>query len=143
MKQALSKVVEIRIPAEVRYVSLVRRGVRSLAESVGFDREDVADMEVAVSEAVTNSVTHGRTEPQTSEVLVKCHASTSRLEVIVEDRSDAASPPVCPTSCDLHAENGRGVIMMHALTDECEPSLTEEGLRVRMAKQLKPVDSTE
>ena len=46
----------MHIPADTRYLSCVRRGVRSLAESMGFPREDVADVEVAVSEAVTISV---------------------------------------------------------------------------------------
>ncbi len=143
MEQILHKVLEIRIPAEVRYVSLVRRGVRSLAESVGFGREDVADMMVAVSEAVTNSVKHGSAAPEQAEVLVKCQASRVCLEVVVEDQSDLASPPECPAACEPTAESGRGVMMMRALTDECEPSLTDQGLRIRMAKQLEPANSDE
>ena len=135
MEASLSKSLELRIPADIRYISLVRRGVRNLAESAGFAREEVADVEVAVSEAVTNSVEHGSPERDTAIVVVKCRTSGDCLEVEIEDQSKADSLPPCPTCCDPKEERGRGVLMMYRLMDECEGSRTEGGMRIRMAKQ--------
>ena len=135
MEATLSKSLELRIPADIRYISLVRRGVRNLAESAGFAREEVADVEVAVSEAVTNSVEHGSPERDTAMVVVKCRTSGNCLEVEIEDQSKADSLPPCPNGCDPKSERGRGVLMMHRLMDECEGSRTECGMKVRMAKQ--------
>ena len=135
MDDTLAKTLEIRMPADTRYVGLVRRGIRSLAESVGFTGEDVSDVEVAVSEAVTNSVIYGSPDPEACEVVVKCRASGECLEVEVEDESTAESLPVRPASCDPAAERGRGFIVMCALMDECHDSRTERGIRIRMAKQ--------
>lgn len=134
MEATRYKSLELRIPADTRYISLVRRGVRSLAESAGFAREDVADMEVAVSEAVTNSVVHGSPDPDAAAVVVKCHTSGDYLVVEIEDHSTAEAIPSEPAICDTGQECGRGVLIMHALMDECCDSRTEHGIKVRMAK---------
>lgn len=129
------RALELHIPADTRYLSLVRRGVRNLAESMGFPRQDVADVELAVSEAVTNSVEHGCAPPGEPAVVVKCRAWEDWLVVEIEDESSAGSLPVCPDPSATHDERGRGVLMMRALMDECEDSRTDHGIKVRMAKQ--------
>ena len=63
-KLGQSTVLEFRIPADTRYIAVVRRGVRNLAESAGFSRDEVADVEVAVSEAVANSVSTAAPTPR-------------------------------------------------------------------------------
>ena len=130
-----ARVLEFRIPADTRYLAIVRRGVRSLAESVGFANEDVCDMELAVSEAVTNSVEHGMLDAESGGVVVKCHASRDCMVVEVEDQGCADSLPASPAEPDPAQERGRGVIMMRTLMDEFEGSRTETGVKVRMAKQ--------
>lgn len=135
MDQTLSRVLEMHIPADARYISLVRRGIRSLAESIGFPREDVADVEVAVSEAVTNSVEHGSTVAHDAAVIVKCRASDDCLVVEVEDQSSMEKLPTYSESIDTACERGRGIMMMRTLMDECEDCRTDHGMRVTMAKQ--------
>lgn len=135
METMVPRVLEFRIPADTRYIAIVRRGVRSLAESVGFTGEAVSDMEVAVSEAVTNSVEHGSSDPSSGAVLVKCCASSDRVVVEVEDEAHAdASLQELPRS-DPYQERGRGITMIRTLMDEFEDIRTENGMRVRMAKQ--------
>ena len=135
MEIVCSRSLEFRIPADRRYIPVVRRGVRSMAESVGFCREDAADVEVAVAEAVTNSVEHGSPEPEVT-VLVKCYTSGDSLIVEVEDHSQADCIPVCSEpACEVPQERGRGVLMMRALMDECSDYRTDHGIGVRMAKQ--------
>ncbi len=106
-----------------------------MAESVGFPREDVADVELAVSEAVTNSVEHGSAPCGDPAVVVRCRAREDWLVVEVEDESPVPSLPTHPIRSGCHDERGRGVLMMRALMDECEDHRTEHGIRVRMAKQ--------
>lgn len=134
MDETRFRALEMHIPADTRYLSFVRRGVRNLAESMGFAREDVADVEVAVSEAVTNSVEHGSTSHTDPEVVVKCRALGDMLVVEIEDEGFADS---LPSSSEPSAgeERGRGVLMMRALMDECEDCRTDHGIRVTMTKQ--------
>jgi len=124
----------MRIPADTRYLSVVRRGVRNLAESMGFAREDVADVELAVSEAVTNSVEHGSAPGGEPGVVVKCRGFDDLLVVEIEDEGKTESTPKSrqPSIVD---ERGRGVLMMRALMDGCEDCRTEQGNRVTMVKQ--------
>lgn len=133
MKPGRDKSLELKIPADRRYISVVRRGVRSLAESVGFGREETADVEVAVAEAVTNSVEHGSPEPELT-ILVKCYTADDCLVVEVEDNSQAPSVLDVQQPCDASEERGRGVEMMRALMDECSDYRTDHGIGVRMAK---------
>lgn len=134
MDETRFRALELHIPADTRYLSLVRRGVRNLAESVGFPREDVADVELAVSEAVTNSVEHGCPLDEDPAVVVRCKVCDSFLVVEVEDDSPAEAIPHHhePTSTEEH---GRGMLMIRALMDECEDSRTDHGIMVRMTKQ--------
>ena len=134
MNDTRFKALELHIPADTRYLSLVRRGVRSLAESVGFAREDVADVELAVSEAVTNSVEHGRSPGCDPGVVVRCRVCDDFLVVEIEDESHADTIPNRPDPPHTD-ERGRGVLMMRALMDECEDSRTDHGIMVRMTKQ--------
>lgn len=135
------RALELHIPADTRYLSMVRRGVRNLAESAGFPQQDVADVELAVCEAVTNSVEHGCAAAGEPAVVVKCRASEDWLVVEVEDESEADSLPPCPRRSDAGEEHGRGILMMRALMDECDDSRTEHGIRVRMAKQKACIKS--
>jgi serine/threonine-protein kinase RsbW len=106
-----------------------------MAESVGFRSEEVADVEVAVAEAVTNSVEHGSLWPEET-VLVKCYTTGDTIVVEVEDHSQVDRLPDCPSPpCDSPQERGRGVLMMRALMDECSDYRTDHGIGVRMAKQ--------
>jgi len=130
------KELELRIPADVRYLSLVRRGIRSMAESMGFARPDVADVEIAVSEAVTNSVQHGGCSADASTVVVRCTALDDYIVVEIEDESRAGLPPMVMPSAECTDEHGRGILMMQALMDSFEGQQTPQGLRVRMGKHL-------
>lgn len=101
---------------------------------MGFPREDVADVEMAVSEAVTNSVEHGSASENEPEVVVKCRAHGDLLVVEVEDEGLVHSLPQCPEPSAAQ-ERGRGILMMRALMDECEDSPTGSGIKIRMTKQ--------
>jgi len=134
MDETRFRTLEMRIPADARYLSVVRRGVRNLAESMGFAREDVADVELAVSEAVTNSVEHGSAPNGEPAVVVKCRGCDDLLVVEIEDASRAESIPQVREPA-VHEERGRGILMMRALMDECEDCRTDQGIRIRMTKQ--------
>lgn len=136
MEASCGSNLELRIPADMRYISLVRRGIRNLAESTGFPREDAADVEVAVGEAVTNSVLHGSPKGAAADVVVKCRMTDDCLVVEVEDQSPAEKLPAQSDECDPSLEGGRGVLMMRALMDECHDCRTERGIKITMSKQL-------
>jgi len=134
MDEGRFRALEMHIPADTRYLAVVRRGVRNLAESMGFAREEVADLELAVSEAVTNSVEHGAAPDGEPAVMVKCQGYDDLLVVEVEDEGRVGSIPQ-RLEPSVAEERGRGVLMMRAVMDECEDRVTNQGIKVRMTKQ--------
>ena len=54
--------VRLQIPAEAGFIDVVRICLTGVAAKRGFAYEDIEDMKVAVSEACSNAVLHGRGE---------------------------------------------------------------------------------
>ncbi len=127
--------VEFQIPTDGKYVQFVRHGISQLAFGAGFDGNDCKDIEVAVGEAVTNAVCHGRPAIGDGRVYVRCRVTPYRLIIEVEDEgktSDVEIPCVLP---DHDNEHGRGWILMYNLMDRTTVRCTGNGLVVRLVKR--------
>lgn len=72
---------EQRFPAEPRFVAPARQAVTSLARRAGMDAQDVGDLAIAVSEAITNGVMHARA----TFVDVAAEATDESLTVTITD----------------------------------------------------------
>jgi len=127
------KVIEFRIPADPKYVALVRKGVRSIAEMVAFSEDEARDVEVSVGEAVTNSIIHGRPGSGEGFITARCEFGDWGLCVSIEDQGHTVCVPgvLRPT---LFQEHGRGFMLMNALMENVEARCTERGLLVSMRK---------
>ena len=126
---------EFQVPMKSKYVSLVRKGVRSLAYGAGFNEEDCCDIEVAVGEAVTNAICHGQPKSGAGCLRVRCHADSGYLHIEVEDEGRAACIPLPTRIPDLNDEHGRGWFLIHRLMDGVCVKCTDRGLLVQMIKQ--------
>ena len=51
-----SRTVRLRVPARPEYIALARLALSGLAELATLSEEDVADLKLALTEAVSNSV---------------------------------------------------------------------------------------
>lgn len=126
--------VKFQIPAEPKYVALVRKGVRCIAEATLFTEDEAQDVELAVSEAVTNAVRHSRPLSGKGNVKVVCRVQGSALEVNVRDEgTSAASPKVCVLP-PIFQEHGRGNFLMNKLMDRVVTRCTSHGYSVTMTK---------
>ena len=54
--------VEMRVPAKSQYVGVARLTISGLASRIGFSFDDIEDLKIASSEAVTNAVQHAYSE---------------------------------------------------------------------------------
>ncbi|MEN6371438.1 MAG: ATP-binding protein [Armatimonadota bacterium] len=134
---------EFQIPAQGKYVALVRKGIRSLAEGAGFDEETCQDIEVAIGEAVTNAVCHGSPTDGSGRVSIRCGIFQSSIEVDVEDNGHAACVPIPKAIVNKNNEHGRGWRIIHSLMDQVSVSCTKKGLLVRMVKQKTKASNVE
>lgn len=108
---ATSLAWNFRLPAVPASVPEARHAVRAALESSGVA---VADVELAVSEAVTNVVHHGYRDGRAGAVEVAIASSDVGVEVVVRDRG--VGPLLHPEVEAL----GVGVMLMQTVADRFE-----------------------
>ncbi|HLQ71719.1 MAG TPA: anti-sigma B factor RsbW, partial [Bacillota bacterium] len=117
--------------------------ISGIANRMGFTYEDIEDLKVAISEAITNAVTHAYYKDE-GEVTVGFGVYENRLEVMVSDRGgsfdlDAIKGSIGPyeqsDSIETLREGGFGLFLIDALMDKVEIN-NDYGVIVLMTKYL-------
>jgi anti-sigma regulatory factor (Ser/Thr protein kinase) len=104
---------EARYPRHRASIPAARHHARKLAQA--WDVPQLADdLELVVSELVTNAVEHGITAND-RRVAVAYHITASRLRVEVRDAGDGT--PAVHDNPPAEAENGRGLLIVGAVAD--------------------------
>src|SRR3954447_2876658 len=78
--------IDIQIPSDLVFERVVRESAVFVARYLGFDEERVADLQLAVSEAVTNAIEHGNNSDIHVKVGVKFYIKDGQLAVQVSDQ---------------------------------------------------------
>lgn len=112
----MNDTITLQIPAEPRYISIVRLTASSLASNLGFDIEQVEDIRVCVSEAC-NNIMDDRAQISLRFV-VKEHA----LEIDVDGYSKPSNE-----------QEKLGLMIMSSLMDVVEE--TPDGIHMIKAKE--------
>jgi serine/threonine-protein kinase RsbW len=136
--------IEMKIPAKPEYVGVVRLSAAGIANRMGYSYEDIEDLKVAISEAITNAVTHAYHENDEGEVTIGFGIFKDRLEVMVADhggsfdikeiKSDTGPYEESEAVEDLR-EGGFGLFLINALMDKVQIN-NDYGVIVLMTKYL-------
>ncbi|MFC5559434.1 anti-sigma B factor RsbW [Ureibacillus thermophilus] len=136
--------VEIRIPAKPQYVSVIRLSISGLATRLGFLYDEIEDMKIAVSEAVTNVVQHAYQGTDEGEVVIGCALYKEKMEIMVSDYGNGFNfeeikSKIGPYREDENItslrEGGLGFYLMETLMDEVRVN-NEGGVTVFMTKYV-------
>ncbi|WP_164214636.1 anti-sigma B factor RsbW [Virgibacillus sp. YIM 98842] len=136
--------IEMKIPAKAEYVGVVRLSIAGIANRMGYSYEDIEDLKVAVSEAITNAVTHAYREKDGGEVTIGFGIYEDRLEVMVADHGGSFNikeikSDIGPYEESENVENlregGFGLFLINALMDKVQIN-NEYGVIVLMTKYL-------
>ncbi|MBB6454194.1 serine/threonine-protein kinase RsbW [Salirhabdus euzebyi] len=137
--------IEVKIPAKPEYVGVVRLTISGIANRVGFSFEEIEDLKVAISEAITNTVQHAYHELDGGEVTIGFGIYADRLEVMVADHGGSFNlkeikkkigPYKSTESVEGLREGGFGLFLIDALMDRVEIN-NEYGVIVIMTKYLQ------
>lgn len=119
--------ISLRIPSRPEYALLARLVVAQVGQMVGFGQDEVYDLKLAVTEAVTNVIRHAKVEsfeieytarPQSVEVTVKDTGGGFTVEDLTE----------VPDS-----QGGFGLAVIESLVDELVvDSMADGGTQLRM-----------
>lgn len=133
----MTDILKFSVPGKPEYVGTIRLAVSSLANCVGFDIEAVEDIKVAVSEACTNVVCHGKINRDEC-YEVACEIGEERIIISIIDRAGGydMSQYQRPVMDDLK-EGGLGIFIIKALMDEVDIfSEIGMGTSIKMVKYL-------
>jgi len=135
--------VEMKFPAKSQYVSVVRLAVSSLASRIGFSYDDIEDLKIAISEAVTNVVHHAY--EGAGEMVIGCALYEDKIELMISDYGSSfeyekvkatVGPYHNERSIENLREGGLGLYLMDALMDEVLLANNDSGVTVFMTKYV-------
>ncbi len=128
---------QFQITAHPKNAHEVRERVQVLAQRAGFTGLDLADIEIAVGEAVTNAILYGSPDA-VSHVQIVCGLSGSVFFIEVHDQGHGFDPSHVRQEEDYDALGGRGIRLMRALMDEVDLHYGGGGMVARLSKTVPP-----
>src|SRR4051812_31076652 len=126
----------LALPRDELSVPVVRRVLKSSMQTLGVENEVIADIELALTEAVTNVLDHA-VDGEEYEVSAGINGDLCVIEVI--DRgSGFDSGSLGHDDAHVEAEGGRGIQIMRALVDRVTfDSVETVGTIVHLEKHLE------
>jgi serine/threonine-protein kinase RsbW len=130
--------VRLRVPARAEYIALARLALTGLADIVAVSEESLADLKLALTEAVSNSVRHAYADGAGFvSIGYELTGDALAVEVVDDGRGfDPDRPP--PLDGEELTEGGLGIAIIRTIADEFElqsqPGV--RGSRLRFVKRL-------
>jgi serine/threonine-protein kinase RsbW len=125
-----SRTAELRyhdVPADAHRLIALRHALSRWATEAGMDIEQVEALTLASYEALANVVTHAYPDGEGAFDL-RAEADAGRIEVTITDYGQWHAPEPDPLCL-----RGRGLPLIHTLTDDAEITCGPEGTVVRLA----------
>jgi serine/threonine-protein kinase RsbW len=134
-----ARAVSLRIPAKAEYITLCRLALTGLAQVRTIGDDAMADLKLALTEAVSNSVRHAYGSSGGGHVDVTYELGEDRIGIEVIDDGEGFDPDEAPSfEGDELSEGGLGIAIIRAIADEFEIDSApgRRGSRLRFVKRL-------
>jgi serine/threonine-protein kinase RsbW len=134
-----TRAITLRIPAKAEYITLCRLALTGLSQLRDIGDDTMADLKLALTEAVSNSVRHAYGPNGEGHVDVTYELTPDRLGIEVVDDGDGFDPDEASSFDGRElSEGGLGIAIIRTIADEFEiqSALGERGSRLRFAKRL-------
>lgn len=130
--------VVLELPAKPEYLLLARLAATGVGRSAGASEETVADLKLAITEAVANVVRHAYPDGTPGRVTVELLATREKLEIAVSDTGRGVRDADLSPPDEGPGEGGMGLSIIRAVADEVELTAGPdgEGTRLRFACAL-------
>lgn len=136
--------VEMTIPSDLVFERVVRAAAEEIGRQMDLSAEKIADLTLAVSEAVTNAIEHGNRLQREIHVGVVFSMEPDHIEVRVIDRGDRVQSleirreAITEESIEQGELRGLGLYLIHQLVDRVEFDSSEEGNVFTMWLHINP-----
>jgi serine/threonine-protein kinase RsbW len=133
------RAVRLRIPAKPEYIALSRLALTGLAALADVAEATLADLKLALTEAVSNSIRHAYADGDGHvEIAYELDSRELGIEVVDDGAGfDPARPPVLEG--EELTEGGLGIAIIRTIADqfEIESQPGARGSRLRFVKRLR------
>lgn len=130
--------IELHLPSQLRFLSVVDAVVQSFSAEFGMSPDDINNLSTATIEAASNAMEHANKFADGKKVLLRLRGRGAVIDVEVEDQGEGFDPR--PYERELGAEDllklrGRGIFIMRSFMDEVRfARLANGGMRVFLRK---------
>jgi serine/threonine-protein kinase RsbW len=131
--------IHLRIPAKPEYITLCRLALTGLAQLRDIGEDTMADLKLALTEAVSNSVRHAYGDKGSGHVDITYELQPDRLRIQVVDDGNGFDPGETPSFVGEElSEGGLGIAIIRTIADEfeIESKPGARGSRLRFVKLL-------
>lgn len=131
--------VSLRLPRELRALRDVRQQVSAFAEACGFDEGSIAQIEMAVDEALSNAIRHGSGEES---IGLDVWEEPGGLCVALSDRGrpfsfEALGNDEVDAYLERDSAGGLGLVIIKQFMDDVSYTAAEGGSRLEMRKRRR------
>lgn len=127
----------LSLPVNVR---LARVAVAAFASEVDYNVSDLEEIKVAVSEAVSNAITHGYQQKMDGVIVITVSLYTNALEIVIADQGKGIKDleqALQPNSSSDPERMGLGFVFMRSFMEEVEvASKPGQGTTITLRKKL-------
>jgi serine/threonine-protein kinase RsbW len=139
--KVIKKENKIIIPSSLDYLETVDRFVENKLRKEGWDKDQIADVAISLSEVVTNAIVHGNKSDPQKKVSVQVSLKPDEIMICVTDQGTGFNSSCIPNSIDkenLLKETGRGIFIVRSLMDNVEIENKENlGCCIKITKRTE------
>ncbi len=134
--------ISFRIPAQLNNIWLLGISVRALFTTLGFDKTDAFQLELAVVEAANNIVLHAYQQKENTVLDMDLSVTEDKVICILVDQGKPVdflrehSPVSHSNEIQLLAENRRGISIIRKVMDEVSYTRKEQDNILTLVKYL-------
>jgi len=136
--------LQIRVPSQTRYLSLIGKIGESVARDIcriNDDRDIFANnLNAVLTEAMVNTIKHANSDDPTKDIKIRISISNKELLIRIYDSGqgfDLKKVSDSSYNSDLLAESGRGIFIIKSLMDTVVYKKTACGNVLEMKKALE------
>jgi serine/threonine-protein kinase RsbW len=141
--------LELRVPSEIGNERYAMDFAEDVALQMGFRRDKIENLKIAVAEACLNAIEHGNSLNRNMKVVIDFTISSSQLEIHVKDRGNGfvpreiEKPNIREKVEGTDPESrGWGMFLIKNMVDEIEYRDAGLGTHLRMVVKL-PLEDDE
>jgi serine/threonine-protein kinase RsbW len=134
-------VIRLAIPADLDEIPRVSEVIEENLQTAGFPEETILDLQLAVEEAVANTVVHGY-RGAAGEVIIAVQITDDAVQVRIEDNAPPFNPLSVPdpdrgTDLEDRRIGGVGIFLIRQVMDEVSYEYKDGKNLLTLVKQKK------